>query len=111
MLIHEVDKVLYTDLKLAFGRVGFFKANVLKGDPQKAAGYVGKYMTKDETHARVRASFQYGDTDTHEPTECLDFTSTNGELAQNPAPNTSPIATARGGQVFDPTPPSDNTHV
>jgi len=97
MLIHEVGKVLYSDIVLAFSRVGFFKANLLKGEPHKAAGYVGKYMTKDETTARVRASINYGeDPGTLEPPECPDTTSTIVEYIKNTLPErtTKPDATA-----------------
>lgn len=63
-LIHEVGMVLWEDLHMCFSPVGFMKATLLSGDPRKAAGYVGKYMTKNDEPmvCRVRASQGYGDT-------------------------------------------------
>lgn len=59
-LVHEVDRILYSDFRAVFSRIGFFEAKLLQGDPAKAAGYVGKYITKTENPKRIRASAGYG---------------------------------------------------
>lgn len=59
-LIHEVDRILFSDFAAVFPRIGFYEAKLLKGDPAKAAGYVGKYITKGDNPKRIRASVRYG---------------------------------------------------
>lgn len=102
-LIHEVGKILWSDLSICFSPVGYMKANLLVGDPRKAAGYVGKYMTKGDEPmvSRVRASIGYGEQLEMFPTSP---TGPGANLPEGEGDPRPPVATAPQGEVVPPSP-------
>lgn len=60
-LIHERGYPVTKRLLQKHWRIGFTEVHLVKGDPNKAAAYVAKYISKD-ARSRVRSSLKYGDT-------------------------------------------------